>query len=191
MRIRTILAAAAAPAALAAALLGTTAAHAATLPNGNSATAVHNQSDLDALVNNGVISGNIDVAADAHVTLAWTTVNGNVSVEGVLAAQADTFNGNVTVSGPGSELSLYNDPGNHITGNLTVTGSSGQYDGGPNTSLGIYSNGQQVDGGLTFTGNTGRLATSGTLHVNGKVTYHPSGRDDLSQLTWGGKFVTV
>ena len=100
MRIRTILAAAAAPAALAAALLGTTAAHAATLPNGNSATAVHNQSDLDALVNNGVISGNIDVAADAHVTLAWTT-------------------------------------------------------------------------------------------VNGKVTYHPSGRDDLSQLTWGGKFVTV
>ena len=74
MRIRTILAAAAVPAALAASLLGTAgAASAAPLP---SVATVANQTQLDNLVVNGAINQNINITAPAseNVWLGWTTV---------------------------------------------------------------------------------------------------------------------
>jgi hypothetical protein len=189
MRIRTIITAAAVPAALAATLLGTAAAaSAAPVPgNGNSVVEINTQSELDAITVNGVINKNIDFPAGSQVGwLQWTTVNGNVSVEGQLQLSADNIQGNVTVSGPGSlGFSNY---ASEIHGNLTVTGSSGQYAGSwVNADLGdwtSYAGGvaglptaqSQIDGGLTITGNTAASLTNnmsggGQLHVHGKFTY--------------------
>ena len=179
MRIRTILAAAAAPAALAAALLGTTAASAAANPNanpGNGAVVITNQTQADQLMNGpsqGVINKNVDVPQGADVQLRWVDIKGNLSVEGKLSLASSQIEGNANVSGPAAGLSLFNDPGNHFWGNLTVNGAGGYYDGSwINTGLGTYSNGQQVDGNLTFTNNTGsRLSLNGSMTVNGNFTY--------------------
>jgi len=179
MRIRTILAAAAAPAALAAALLGTTAASAAANPNanpGNGAVVITSQTQADQLMNGpsqGVINKNVDVPQGADVQLRWVDIKGNLSVEGKLSLASSQIEGNANVSGPGAGLSLFNDPGNHFWGNLTVNGAGGYYDGSwINTGLGTYSNGQQVDGNLTFTNNTGsRLSLNGSMTVNGNFTY--------------------
>jgi hypothetical protein len=202
MRIRTILAAAAVPAALAASLLGATAASAAPLPgNGNSVVEIVTQQDLSNVTVNGVISKNIDFPANSQVQkLEWTTVNGNVSVEEKLGLNGDNIQGNVTVSGPGSELGFFNFA-SEIHGNLTVTGSSGHYEGSwANAAFGDWTSyaggvaglpplagtgtgpdnparGQsQIDGGFTFTGNTAtaltnNMAGGGPLHVLGKFTY--------------------
>lgn len=187
MRIRTIIAVAAAPAALAAALLGTTtAASAATTPNPNSVIEVTSQAQLDSLAaqGNGTINKNIDVPATViqsdNLWLSWTHVQGNVTVEGVLTMASDNIDGNVTVSGPGSFLGLTNQA-THIHGNLIVNGSSGIYQGGPGTmSFGNWTQYpgadlptavSQVDGGLTFTGNTGGLYVGYPMHVSGKFTY--------------------
>jgi hypothetical protein len=179
MRIRTILAAAAAPAALAAALFGTTAASAAANPNanpGNGAVVITNQAQADQLMNGpsqGVINKNVDVPQGADVQLRWVDIKGNLSVEGKLSLASSQIEGNANVSGPGAGLSLFNDPGNHFWRNVTVNGAGGYYDGSwINTGLGTYSNGQQVDGSLTFTNNTGsRLSLNGSMTVNGSFTY--------------------
>src|SRR5215471_7671604 len=167
MRIRTILAAAAVPAALAAALLGTAcAASAAPLP---STVDVANQTQLDNLVVNGAINKNINITAPAseNVWLGWTTVTGNVTDHGYLA------------------LANY---ATEIHGSLTVTGSAGEYAGswvnaafGDWTSYaggvaGLPTPASQIDGGFTFTGNTAtaltnNMAGGGPLHVHGKFTY--------------------
>ena len=160
MRIRTILAAAAAPAALAAVLLGTTAASAATNPNanpGNGAVVIKTQAQADQLMaQGGTINKNVDVPQGANVQLRWVDIKGNLSVEGTLSLASSQIEGYATVSGPGAGLSLFNDPGNHFWHDLTVNTAGGYYDGSwINTGLGVYSNGQQVDGTLSFTNNTG------------------------------------
>jgi hypothetical protein len=177
MRIRTILAAAAVPAALAATLLGTsTAAFASTTGNGNpgnGAVVVKTQTDADALMAQGTINKNVDVPQGADVQLRWVDIKGNLNVEGKLSLASSQIEGNATVSGPGAGLSLFNDPGNHFWRNLTVNGAGGYYDGSwINTGLGTYSDGQHVDGNLTFTNNTGsRMSLNGSMTVNGSFTY--------------------
>ncbi len=189
MRIRTILAAAAAPAALAAVLLGTGTAHAAVLPNTDPTTiTVNTQADLDQLVVNGVIGKNINVTApaSANVWLGSTTVNGNVTIApgGHLSMTGDKINGNVTDHG---YLALANSA-TEITGNLFITGSSGEYAGSwANAAFGdwtSYAGGvaglpaaSQVDGYFAYTSDntatalTNNMAGGGPLHVHGKLTY--------------------
>ena len=186
MRIRTILAAAAVPAALAASLLGTAgAASAASQP---STVDVATQQALDNLVVNGAINKNINITAPAseNVWLGWTTVNGNVSIApgGHLSMTGDYITGNVTDHG---YLALAN-YATEIHGGLTVTGSAGEYAGswvnaafGDWTSYaggvaGLPTPASQIDGGFTFTGNTAtaltnNMAGGGPLHVHGKFTY--------------------
>jgi hypothetical protein len=187
LRIRTILTAAAVPAALAATLLGTTAASAATTPNPNSVIKVTSQSQLDTLVaqGGGTINKNIDFPASTqgqNIWLSWTTVNGNVTDEGNVTLSSDSIHGNVTVSGPGSFLA-FNNYASHIYGNLTVNGSSGTYTGAStNLSLGDWTQYQgmdttaaqsQIDGGLLFTNSSaiGEYSSGLPLHVLGKFVY--------------------
>src|SRR5215467_13319471 len=108
MRIRTILVAAAVPAALAASLLGATAASAATGP-----LEITTQAQADQIMNaGGYIGKSIDIPAGADVQLRYVDVHGQVTVEGKLALASSTIEGNTTVSGPGAGLSLFNNPGN-------------------------------------------------------------------------------
>jgi hypothetical protein len=200
MRIRTILAAAAVPAALAAALLGTAgAASAASQP---STVDVPTQKALDDLVVNGAINKNINITAkaDQNVWLGWTTVNGNVSIApgGHLSMSGDYITGNVTDHG---YLALQN-YATEIHGGLTVTGSAGEYAGSwANAAFGDWTSyaggvanlpptpgsvtadnpngtGQsRIDGGFTYTSDntatalTNNMAGGGPLHVHGKFTY--------------------
>jgi len=195
MRIRTILAAAAVPAALAASLLGATAASAAATPNPSTTFTVADQATADALMAQGSISKNIDVPAGSDVQLRWFTVNGNVTVEGHLSMASDVVNGNVTVTGSGSGgidgsgLTLFNNA-SHITGNLTVTGSGG-YWGGNAYGWTLFDNADgtsQVDGYLAFQNNAGALyASGGGLHVAGKFT---ASSNDMSHWTKDGLTVS-
>jgi hypothetical protein len=189
MHIRTILAAAAVPAALAATLLGASAASASVLPGTDPSTVtVASQADLDQLVVNGVIGKNINITApvSANVWLGWTTVDGNVTIApgGHLSMTGDSINGNVTDHG---FLGLAN-YATEIHGNLSVTGSPGEYQGSwANAAFGdwtSYAGGvaglpaaSQVDGGFTYTSDntatalTNNMAGGGPLHVHGKFTY--------------------
>ena len=201
MRIRTILAAAAVPAALAASLLGTAgAASAAPLP---SVATVANQTQLDNLVVNGAINKNIEITAPAgeNVWLGWTTVNGNVTIDpgAHLSMTADYITGNVTDHG---YLALAN-YATEIHGGLTVTGSAGEYAGSwANAAFGdwtSYAGGvaglptpaSQIDGGFTFTGNTAtaltnNMAGGGQLHVKGKFTYSGNVAPNGTSLPYQG-----
>ena len=180
MRIRTILAAAAAPAALGAVLLGTTAASAATNPNpGNGAVIITSQAQADGL-SGTTINKNVDVPAGvtradgSPIWLSWAHITGNVSIEGNVFMSADTVDGNVTVSGPGSFLGLSN-YASHFGRNLTVQNSSGIYTGGPGTtSFGNwtqYNAPSQVDGSFTFINSSGGLYSGYPMHVSGSFTY--------------------
>jgi hypothetical protein len=99
----------------------------------------------------GVISGNLDVPADATCTLNWAEVTGNVTVEGILVSVTTKFDRNVTVTG--GSIQIVNGWGDNskLAGNLTITGSS--------ANSGIYcpNTSNVIDGNLTFTGNSGRL----------------------------------
>jgi hypothetical protein len=180
MRIRTILAAAAAPAALAAVLLGTAGqASASVLPK---VTEVTTQAQLDALTAKGPVAGSIDIPANADtgIKLGYAEIKGNLFVEGQLTMWGDTVDGSVFVSGPGSFLGWTNQA-NHVKGSLTVAGSSGIYQGGPGTmSFGNWTQypgaaqataQSQVDGSLFFIGNGGGLYSGYPMHVNGKFVY--------------------
>ena len=186
MRIRIILAAAAAPAALAAVVLGSTAGPASAAPNpGNGAVVITSQTQADAL-SGTTINKNVDVPAGvtrpdgSPIWLTYAHITGNVSIEGNVFMAADTVDGNVTVSGPGSFLGLSN-YASHFERNLTVQNSSGIYTGGPGTtSFGNWTQypgaGQptatsQVDGNFTFTGNSGGLYSGYPIHVTGSFTY--------------------
>ena len=186
MRIRIILAAAAAPAALAAVVLGSTAGPASAAPNpGNGAVVITSQTQADAL-SGTTINKNVDVPAGvtrpdgSPIWLTYAHITGNVSIEGNVFMAADTVDGNVTVSGPGSFLGLSNQA-SHFGRNLTVQNSSGIYTGGPGTiSFGNWTQypgaGQptatsQVDGNFTFTGNSGGLYSGYPMHVTGSFTY--------------------
>src|SRR6516164_8891109 len=139
MRIRTILAAAAAPAALAAVLLGTTVGQASAATNpGNGAVIITSQAQADGL-SGTTINKNVDVPAGvtrpdgSPIWLTYAHITGNVSIEGNVFMAADTVDGNVTVSGPGSFLGLSNQA-SHFGRNLSVQNSSGIYTGGPGTT---------------------------------------------------------
>jgi hypothetical protein len=123
---------------------------------GNGGVTVTTQAQADQLMAQGVINKNVDVPSGADVQLRWVDIKGNLSVEGKLALASSQIEGNATVSGPGAGLSLFNNPGNEFHRDLTVNGAGGYYDGSwINTGLGVYSDGQKVDGTLTFTNNTG------------------------------------
>jgi len=180
MRIRTILVAAAAPAALAAVLLGTTAGQASAATNpGNGAVIITSQAQADAL-SGTTINKNVDVPAGvtrpdgSPIWLQWAHITGNVSIEGNVFMSADTVDGNVTVSGPGSFLGLSN-YASHFGRNLSVQNSSGIYTGGPGTtSFGNwtqYNAPSQVDGSFTFINNSGGLYSGYPMHVTGGFTY--------------------
>src|SRR5262245_45865065 len=126
MRIRTILAAAAAPAALAAILLGTAGqASAAVKPPATITCGDTSQAtDVGGQVMTGLVDGNLIVPVGTYCSFQWAEVTGNVSVQGKLSAAATTFDKNVNASGPRSGLQLFNNP-SEIKGNLTITGSSG------------------------------------------------------------------
>ena len=180
MRIRIILAAAAAPAALAAVVLGSTAGPASAAPNpGNGAVVITSQAQADAL-SGTTINKNVDVPAGvtrpdgSPIWLQWAHIKGNVSIEGNVMLSADTIDGNVTVNGPGSFLGLSN-YASHFGRNLTVQNSSGIYTGGPGTtSFGNwtqYNGSSQVDGSFTFINNSGGLYSGYPMNVTGGFTY--------------------
>ena len=186
MRIRTILAAAAAPAALAAVLLGTTVGQASAATNpGNGAVIITSQAQADAL-SGTTINKNVDVPAGvtrpdgSPIWLSWAHITGNVSIESNVFMASDTVDGNVTVSGPGSFLGLTNQA-SHFKRNLTVQNSSGIYTGGPGTtSFGNWTQYagadlptavSQVDGSFTFINNSGGLYSGYPMHVTGGFTY--------------------
>jgi hypothetical protein len=156
---------------------------------GNGAVSVATQNQADQLMAQGTINKNVDVPAGADVQLRWVDIKGNLSVEGKLSLASSQIEGNATVSGPGAGLSLFNDPGNRFYHNLTVNGAGGYYDGSwINTGLGVYSNGQQVDGSLTFTNNTGsQMSLNGSMTVNGGFTYSGNALPYGGGLTVGGQ----
>ena len=139
--------------------------------------------------------------AGTYCYVQWGEVTGNVTVEGVLTASATTSDRNVAVSGPGSQLWLNNYP-SHIKGNLSVTGSSGAWNGSGGTSFGDnaspdYQGGpvqgaSLVDGNISFTGNTGDLYVGSPLHVGGNFDasgngpYAHPGEFDTDGLTVAG-----
>ena len=194
MRIRTILAAATVPAALAASLLGVTAASAAANTNanpGNGAVTVTTQAQADSLMAQGTINKNVDVPQGADVQLRWVDIKGNLSVEGKLSLASSQIEGNTDVSGPGAGLSLFNGP-SHFWRDVTVNGAGGFYDGSwLNSSLKTSSDGQQIDGSLTFTNNTGsRLsynADPGSMTVHGSFTYSGNALPYAGGLTIHGQ----
>jgi hypothetical protein len=160
---------------------------------GNGAAVVTTQAQADTLMAQGTINKNVDVPAGADVQLRWVDIKGNLSVEGKLSLASSQIEGNASVSGPSAGLSLFNDPGNHFYRNLTVNGAGGYYDGSfINTSLGVYSNGQQIDGSLTFTNNTSsRMNLSGSMTVNGDFTYSGNALPYAGGLTvLGNQYIT-
>jgi hypothetical protein len=154
-----------------------------------SSVTVANQAAADQLMAQGTIYKSVDVPAGADVQLRWVDIKGGLSVEGKLSLASSQIEGNATVSGPGAGLSLFNDPGNHFYGSLTVNGAGGYYDGSwINTGLGVYSNGQQVDGVLTFINNTGsRMSLNGSMTVKGSFKYSGNALSYAGGLTVGGQ----
>jgi hypothetical protein len=170
-------------------------ASAAPVPNANNVIEVTGQAKADQLMAQGVISKNVDVPVGVDVQLRWVDIQGNLSVEGKLSLASSQIEGNATVSGPGAGLSLFNDPGNHFYANLTVNTAGGYYDGSwINTGLGVYSNGQQVDGTLSFTNNSGsRMSLNcdpGTMTVH-NFTYSGNAQPfALPYVNTGGLTIT-
>jgi hypothetical protein len=155
----------------------------------------------------GTITKNVRVPADQYCSLQWAHVAGNVSVDGVLSSSATIFDHNVGVNGPGSQLWLFN-YASHIKGNLSVTSSSGGWNGTGRTSfvdntdsVGPYGNpagGSQVDGSFSFQNNTGSLYVGSPLNVgsftaSGNGPYaNPAGQFDYSgHLTVSGSPISV
>ena len=156
---------------------------------GNGSVTIATQDQANSWMNQGgVIKSNVDVPQGADVQLRWVDIKGNLNVEGKLSLASSQIEGNATVSGPAAGLSLFNDPGNRFYKNLTVNAAGGYYDGSwINTSLGVYSNGQQVDGSLTFTNNASSATNlSGSMTVNGSLTYSGNALPYAGGLNVGG-----
>jgi hypothetical protein len=149
---------------------------------------ITSQAQADALMSQGTINQNVDVPQGAAVQLRWVDIKGDLTVEGTLSLASSQIEGSAFVTGPGAGLSLFNDPGNHFYRDLTVNGAGGYYDGSwINTGLGVYSSGQQIDGSLVFTNNTGsRLSLNGSMTVNGSLTYSGNALPYPGGLTVGG-----
>jgi len=187
MRIRTILAAAAVPAALAASLLGTTAASAATNPNANPAITGTTTCTGD-LPSPSVIATNLNVPAGATCRLFGNEVKGNVSVQGSLVAFGATFDRNVSVTGGSFMGSNW---GVTIKGNLSfVDPATYSYNG----FWGNYS-ANTVDGNVSYVIDSSTvypcyqsplLYFGGGTKVNGSFNYSDQGTGFAGHLDTGG-----
>jgi hypothetical protein len=187
MRIRTILAAAAVPAALAASLLGTTAASAAANPNAGATgtTTCTADSQLPS-----VITTNLNVPAGATCTLSGNEVKGNVSVQGSLTAFGATFDRNVSVTGGSFSGVNY---GVTIKGNLSfVDPATYSYNGFWGNQYGTTST---VDGNLSYVIDSSTaypcyqsplLYFGGGTTVNGSFSYSDQGTGFAGHLDQGG-----
>jgi hypothetical protein len=153
---------------------------------GNGSLVITSQAQADQAMAQGVINKNVDVPQGADVQLRWVDIKGNLSVEGKLSLASSQIEGNAVVSGPNAGLTLFNDPGNHFWGNLTVNQAGGYWFGTP-IGLGVHSDGQQVDGNLTFTNNTSGMMLSGGVTVNGDFTYSGNALAYPGGLTVVGK----
>ena len=187
MRIRTILAAAAVPAALAASLLGTTAASAATNPNANPAPTGTTTCTGD-LPSGSVITTNLNVPAGATCRLFGNEVKGNVSVQGSLVAFGATFDRNVSVTG-GSFMGQ--NWGVTIKGNLSfVDPATYSYNGfwgnySPNTVGGNVS--YVIDSSAAYPCyQSPLLYFGGGTTVNGSFNYSDQGTGFAGHLDQGG-----
>jgi hypothetical protein len=185
MRIRTILAAAVVPAALAASLLGSTAAGAATNPNPTATGTTTCTSDG---LSPSVITTNLNVPAGATCRLYGNEVKGNVTVQGSLVAFGATFDRNVSVTGGSFSGSNW---GVTIKGNLSfVDPATYSYNGfwgnySPNT----------VDGNLSYVIDSSTaypcyqsplLYFGGGTTVNGSFSYSDQGTGFAGHLDQGG-----
>jgi hypothetical protein len=188
MRIRTILAAAAVPAALAATLLGTsTAAFAATNPNANPATTGTTTCTGD-LPSPSVITTNLNVPAGATCRLFGNEVKGNVTVQGSLVAFGATFDRNVSVTGGSFAGENW---GVTVKGNLSfVDPATYSYNG----FWGNYSH-NTVDGNLSYVIDSSTaypcyqsplLYFGGGTTVNGSLSYSDQGTGFAGHLDTGG-----
>jgi hypothetical protein len=192
MRFRTLITAAAVPAALAAALVGTTGtAHAATGATG-SVTCGSSDPAGGGQVLSGTISKNVDVPAGTYCSLQYAHVTGNVSAEGNLSVDASVLDRNVSVNG--GSLWLFN-YASHIKGNVSVTGSPGDpvvgKAFGDNTAYAgpdsATAHGSVIDGDFSFTGNTAPLYVGSPLTVrNFTYALNTSPTYDISGLTVSG-----
>ena len=188
MRIRTILAAAAVPAALAATLLGTsTAAFAATNPNANPATTGTTMCPGD-LPSGSVVTTNLNVPAGATCRLFGNEVKGNVTVQGSLVAFGATFDRNVSVTGGSFAGENW---GVTIKGNLSfVDPATYSYNG----FWGNYSH-NTVDGNVSYVIDNSTaypcyqsplLYFGGGTTVNGSLSYSDQGTGFAGHLDTGG-----
>jgi hypothetical protein len=187
MRIRTILAAAAVPAALAASLLGTTAASAAANPNAG--TTGMTTCTTDGL-GPSVITTNLNVPAGATCRLYGNEVKGNVSVQGSLVAFGATFDRNVSVTG-GSFAGVNN--GVTIKGNLSfVDPATYSYNGFWGNQGGTTNT---VDGNMSYVIDSSTaypcyqsplLYFGGGTTVNGSFNYSDQGTGFAGHLDQGG-----
>jgi hypothetical protein len=187
MRIRTILAAAAVPAALAASLLGTTAASAATNPNANSATTGTTTCTSDGL-SPSVITTNLNVPAGATCRLYGNEVKGNVTVQGSLVAFGGTFDKNVSVTGGSFAGENW---GVTIKGNLSyVNPATYSYNGfwgnySPNTVEGNVS--YVIDSSTAYPCyQSPLLYFGGGTTVNGSFNYSDQGTGFAGHLNQDG-----
>ena len=188
MRIRTILAAAAVPAALAASLLGTTAASAAANPNPAGTGMTTCTGDLPS---GSVITTNLNVPAGASCRLFGNEVKGNVSVQGSLVAFGATFDRNVSVTGGSFAGENW---GVTVKGNLSfVDPATYSYNG----FWGNYSH-NTVDGNLSYVIDSSTaypcyqsplLYFGGGTNVNGSFNYSDQGTGFAGHLDQGGLHV--
>jgi hypothetical protein len=193
MRIRTILAAAAVPAALAATLLGTAAsASAAANPNANASPATTGMTTCttDGL-SPSVITTNLNVPAGATCRLYGNEVKGNVTVQGTLAAFGATFDRNVSVTGGSFGGSNW---GVTIKGNLSFV------DPATNSQNGFWGNysPNTVEGNLSYVIDSSTaypcyqsplLYFGGGTTVNGSFNYSDQGTGFAGHLDQTGLHV--
>jgi len=187
MRIRTILAAAAVPAALAASLLGTTAASAAANPNPAATGTTTCTGDLPSPY---VIATNLNVPAGATCRLFGNEVKGNVSVQGSLVAFGATFDRNVSVTGGSFAGENW---GVRIKGNLSfVDPATYSYNGFWGNQGGTTST---VDGNVSYVIDSSTaypcfqsplLYFGGGTTVNGSFNYSDQGTGFAGHLDQGG-----
>ena len=191
MRIRTILAAAAVPAALAASLLGTTAASAATNPNANANPATTGTTTCAGDIPSGsVITTNLNVPAGATCRLSGNEVKGNVTVQGSLVAFGATFDRNVSVTGGSFAGENW---GVTIKGNLSfVDPATYSYNGFWGNQGGTTST---VEGNLSYVIDSSTaypcyqsplLYFGGGTTVNGSFNYSDQGTGFAGHLDQGG-----
>lgn len=108
---------------------------------------------------NGIINGDLTVAAGKTCELHYITVTGNVRVHGTLTSYNSAFQGNVTVIG--GQFTGIN--GNAVAGNLTIMGSS--YDNG------IWGP-TAIGGNLTVVGNAGANDGGNAFYVGQATVGH-------------------